>query len=85
MDGSGPGGGVNRPGGIAPPRRTFPGELPQLSGGEVETDGDLLPFALDREPSVTSPCRPSFPHEELGMEALSETDPSMSGDCLSNL
>jgi len=81
MEGSAAGGVGVRSSRHAPPRLTFPGEVPHSGGGEVEAESDLLPFAIDREPSVTSPCRPSFLHEEFGMDALLETDPTMSGGC----
>lgn len=54
-----------------PPRLTFP--------TEADAESDLLPFALDRESSISSPLHNALQHDNADMQALSEMDLDMSG------
>lgn len=59
-----------------PPRLTYLSEQAPGAASEAEAEADLLPFAIDRESSLSSPMHP--PQEDMHLAALSELDTSLS-------
>lgn len=62
-----------------PLRLTYPPEE-QPSTPEAETEADLLPFAIDRESSLSSPIHATAQQDDVTIGALSEMDLNMSGE-----
>ncbi len=45
-----------------------------MAASEAETEADLLPFAIDRESSLSSPKQTAFHHDDASIRVLSEMD-----------